>query len=254
MNELQGSLEARGVTKRFGEFRALEDVDLDVAAGEIHALIGPNGAGKTTFFGVVSGELRATAGSVRFAGRELGGMPAWRRTRLGMARAFQIARVFPTFTVEENVRCAVLAGRRRSWLIHLPESRAGADPETREFLRETDLERLAPNFAGELSHGDRKRLEIAMALALRPSLLLLDEPTAGMSAFDSAATVRLIRDVWQRHSCSVLLTEHDMPVVFELAHRITVLDHGRVLRIGAPQDIARDPAVREVYLGKDLES
>ena len=250
---MTNALEARGITKRFGEFLALEAVDLDVSEGEIHALIGPNGAGKTTFFGVVSGELRATAGAVRFAGRELGTMPAWRRTRLGMARAFQIARVFPTFTVEENVRAAVIAGRRRSWIIHLPESRAGGDAETNELLRETELDRLAAHRAGDLSHGDRKRLEITMALALRPTLLLLDEPTAGMSAFDSAATVRLVRSVWERRGCSVLLTEHDMPVVFELAHRITVLDHGRVLRSGVPDEIAHDDAVREVYLGKALE-
>ena len=248
------ALEARGITKRFGDFQALEAVDLDVGQREIHALIGPNGAGKTTFFGVVSGELRATAGVVRFAGRDLGVMPAGRRTRLGRARAFQIARVFPPFTVEENVRAAVLAGTGRSWLIHVPEGRAGADDETRELLRETELVPLAPHRAGDLSHGDRKRLEIAMALALRPTLLLLDEPTAGMSAFDSAATVRLIREVWQRRGCSVLLTEHDMPVVFELAHRITVLDHGRVLRTGKPMDIARDEAVREVYLGKALDA
>lgn len=245
-------LEARGLTQRFGEFVALDGVDLAVHPREIHALIGPNGAGKTTFFGVVSGELRPSAGTVRFAGRDLGHMPAWRRTRLGMSRAFQIARVFPTFTVEENIRAAVLAGARRSWLIHIPESRAGATEDTRALLAETALEPLAAHRAGELSHGDRKRLEIGMALALRPSLLLLDEPTAGMSAFDSAATVRLIRDVWQRRGCAVLLTEHDMPVVFELAHRITVLDHGRVLRTGEPLAIARDEAVREIYLGKEL--
>ncbi len=251
MNER--GLEARGVSKRFGDFQALAGVDLDVRRGEIHALIGPNGAGKTTFFGVVSGELRATAGSVHFAGRVLGDMPAWRRTRLGMARAFQIARVFPTFTVEENVRAAVLAGTRRSWLFYIPESRAGATDEARDLLRETGLEPLATHRAGELSHGDRKRLEITMALALRPTLLLLDEPTAGMSAFDTAATVRLVREVWERRGCSILLTEHDMPVVFELAHRITVLDHGRVLKSGDPETIAKDQAVREVYLGKELE-
>jgi len=253
MTATNAALAVRGVTKVFGEFRALSDVNLEVRPGEIHALIGANGAGKTTFFGVLSGELRATAGTVSFAGRDVTRLPAWRRTRLGMARAFQIARVFPSFTVEGNVRGAVLAGLGHSWRFYLPQSRAGGVEETGALLRETGIERLAAHRAGDLSHGDRKRLEIAMALALRPTLLLLDEPTAGMSAFETAATVHLIRSLWEERHCSVLLTEHDMPVVFELAHRITVLDHGRVLRTGEPDAIARDAAVREVYLGRGLD-
>ena len=245
-------LEARGIRKRFGEFVALAGVDLDVRAGEIHALIGPNGAGKSTFFGVVSGELRASAGGVRFAGRDVSGLAAWQRTRLGMARAFQIARVFGTFTVAQNVRAAVLAGERRSWVFYVPEHGAGGDAEARRLLDETGLASLADARAEDLSHGDRKRLEIAMALALRPTLLMLDEPTAGMSPLETEATIELVRAVWRERGCGVLLTEHDMQVVFELAHRITVLHRGEVLRSGDPASIARDPAVLDVYLGRGV--
>ncbi len=245
-------LETRGVRKLFGEFVALKGVDLDVRAGEIHALIGPNGAGKSTYFGVVSGELRPNAGTVRFAGRAIGALPAWERTRLGIARAFQIARVFATFTVEENVRAAVLAGEQQSWIFYRSTRAAGGGPATATLLAETGLASLAASRAADLSHGDRKRLEIAMALALRPRLLMLDEPTAGMSPPETEATIELIRAVWHQRGCGVLLTEHDMQVVFQLAHRITVLHHGEVLRSGDPDAIAHDPAVLDVYLGRGL--
>ncbi len=247
-------LEATGVTKLYGSFRALEAVDLTVAAGEIHAVIGPNGAGKTTFFAVISGELRPTKGTVRFDGRDVTRMPAWQRTRRGMVRSFQIVRIFPTFTVRENVHAAVLAGQRRTWVFYLDERRAGGGAETDRLLEESRLGPLADARASELSQGDRKRLEMAMALALDPRLLLLDEPTAGMSPAETAQTVELVRELWRRHGCAVLLTEHDMSVIFELASRITVLHQGRVLVSGEPEEIARDPRVLEVYLGRGLES
>lgn len=247
-------LEASGVSKWYGSFRALQDVDLTVHAGEIHAIIGPNGAGKTTFFAVVSGELRPTRGTIRFAGRDVTRTPAWQRTRSGMVRSFQIVRVFPSFSVRDNVHAAVLAGMRRTWLFYLDERRAGGDHETARLLEESRLESLAGARASELSQGDRKRLEMAMALALSPRLLLLDEPTAGMSPAETLQTVELVRSIWRRHGCSILLTEHDMSVIFELASRITVFHQGHVLVSGEPETIARDPRVLEVYLGQGLDA
>lgn len=247
-------LEAVGVSRLYGSFRALEGVDLSVDEGEIHAVIGPNGAGKTTLFAVISGELRASTGTVRFDGRDVTRMPAWQRTRRGMVRSFQIVRVFPTFTVRENVHAAVLAGRRRTWLFYVDERRAGGHAETDRLLEESRLAPFAEARASQLSQGDRKRLEMAMALALDPRLLLLDEPTAGMSPAETAETVELVRDLWRRHGCAVLLTEHDMSVIFGLASRITVLHQGRVLVSGEPDAIASDPRVLEVYLGQGLES
>lgn len=242
-------LDARGLTKRYDQFVALQGVELSLAEHEIHALIGPNGAGKSTVFGILAGDLRATAGSVAYRGRDITRMAAWRRTRLGMARSFQIARVFTRFTVEENVRAAVLAAQRRSWIFFRPEGSIETGSMTEQLLAETGLASLRDTLASGLSQGDRKRLEIAMALALGPEVLLLDEPTAGMSPVETAATVRLIRRLWQERGCAVLITEHDMSVVFELAQRITVLHRGEVLRSGAPAEISDDPTVREVYLG-----
>jgi branched-chain amino acid transport system ATP-binding protein len=250
----QPILEASGVSKSYGSFRALESVDLRVDEGEIHAVIGPNGAGKTTLFAVISGELRPTQGVVRFGGHDVTRVPAWQRTRQGMVRSFQIVRIFSTFTVRENVHAAVLAGHRRTWLFHLDERRVGLHGETDRLLDESQLAPLADARASQLSQGDRKRLEMAMALALDPRLLLLDEPTAGMSPAETAQTVALVREMWRRHGCAVLLTEHDMSVIFELASRITVLHQGRVLVSGEPEAIARDPRVLEVYLGQGLES
>ena len=247
-------LDARGLTKRYDEFLALSDVDLDLADGEVHALIGPNGAGKTTLFGILAGDLHATKGTVAYRGEDITRLPAWRRTRLGMVRSFQIARVFASFTVEENVRSAVLAASRKSWIFFRSERSVGAGSLTDELLTETGLAGLRDVRATALSQGDRKRLEIAMALALEPRVLLLDEPTAGMSPVETHATVRLVRQLWQDRGCAVLITEHDMSVVFELAQRITVLHRGEVLRSGEPAAIAEDPAVREVYLGGADES
>ena len=247
-------LETTGVSKRYGRFVALHDVDLRVGDGEIHAVIGPNGAGKTTLFSVISGELRPTSGRVRFAGRDVTRVPGWERTRRGMVRSFQVVRIFPSFTVRENVHAAVLAGQRRTWVFYLDEQRAGGHAETERLLEESRLSLLADARASELSQGDRKRLEMAMALALDPRLLLLDEPTAGMSPAETVQTVELVRELWRAHGCAVLLTEHDMSVIFELASRITVLHQGRVLVSGEPDAIARDPRVLEVYLGRGLES
>jgi len=247
---MPAKLELEHVTFRYRGNLALDDVSLRVETDELHAIIGPNGAGKSTLFGVVSGERLPQGGSVRLAGRDVTRMAPHVRTRLGVVRAFQVARVFPHLTVRENVRIAILAARRRDHVFW----RRADDPETEarvdHVLGDMQLTALADRGSMALSQGDRKRLEIAMALAVQGDFLLLDEPTAGMSPEETEATVALLRRLWERGGLTILLTEHDMKVVFGLAQRITVLVHGRVLCTGRPEDIRERADVREAYLGR----
>ena len=246
-------LSAEGVRKSFGEAEILRGIDIDVREGEAHVVIGPNGAGKTTLFRVLSGEIPADAGAIVFAGRDVARLPGWRRTRLGMGRTFQSARVFGEMSVLENLVVAAEARRRNARapigprLAIRPAAPVRAEAEA--MMEEIGLAALAGMTADELAHGDRKRLELAMAMALRPRLLLLDEPTAGMAPADRTAAVALIGQLMHGHGLSLLLTEHDMGVVFGLAHRLTVLNHGAVLATGPVADVRADPRVREVYLG-----
>ena len=244
-------LEVKNVSKSFGSLIAVRDVSLSVGAGELRAVIGPNGAGKTTFFNMISGFLRPTVGTIHFDGRDVTGVPAHRRVALGMARTFQITEIFPELTVAENIRISaeVAAGYRlRPWL-----SRAAAAAMREridEILVLTGLEKMADRLAGELAHGDQRAAEIAMALALKPRLLLLDEPTAGMGDQETYAITQLIRRLRHNGDFTIILIEHDMRVVFHLADRITVLDQGRLLADGTPDEIAANEAVQAAYLGK----
>jgi branched-chain amino acid transport system ATP-binding protein len=244
-------LEVRNLTKRFGSLVAVRDLSLTVAPGELRAVIGPNGAGKTTFFNLVSGFFAPSAGSILFDGRDITGIPAYRRVGLGMARTFQITEVFPELTVLENIRIVaeVAAGYRlRTWL-----NRAeAADLHRRieETLAFTALSGKADRVVGELAHGDQRAAEIAMALALKPHLLLLDEPTAGMGDQETYEIMQLIRRLHTAGKLTIVLIEHDMRVVFHLADRITVLDQGHFLAEGTPQEIAASPAVQTAYLGQ----
>ena len=246
-------LAAEGLRLSFGEAVILRGVDIDVREGEAHVVIGPNGAGKTTLFRVLSGEIPADAGTIVFAGLGVAHLPGWRRTRLGMGRTFQSARVFGEMSVLENLVVAAEARRRNARGRIGP--RLGVRPtlpvraEAAAMMDETGLSALAETTADRLAHGDRKRLELALAMALRPRLLLLDEPTAGMAPGDRTAAVALIGRLMHSHGLSLLLTEHDMGVVFGLAHRLTVLNHGAVLATGPVDDVRADPRVREVYLG-----
>ncbi|MCL6595902.1 MAG: ABC transporter ATP-binding protein [Firmicutes bacterium] len=243
------ALRLEGVTKRYGAHVVLDDVTLDVEPGTLHAIIGPNGAGKSTLFGVVSGEHTVARGRVLLGGRDVTRVPAATRVGMGVARAFQVARVFPDLTVADNVLVAVLASHRLTqvfWRRRVPER---TEREARRALERMQLTALADRPARSLSQGDRKRLEIGMALALDARLLLLDEPTAGMSPEETAATTRLIREVWRETGVTVLLTEHDMQVVFDLAQRLTVLHRGRVLCTDVPERVRERPDVAEVYLG-----
>lgn len=238
------------VWKDYGGNWALRDVSMTVVEGQVHALIGPNGAGKSTLFGVVSGEYRAARGQVELFGKIRTDGPA-RRTRHGLARAFQVAKVFPGMTVRENLTVAAVAAARESGIAW----RVGPSRSTRRFVDELlgshQMVALAEHSAATLAQGDRKRLEIAMALASRPRLLLLDEPTAGMSQEETDQTVSLIRRLYVDHGTTVLISEHDMHVVFALAHTVTVLHHGEVLCSGDPATVRPDPRVVAAYLGEE---
>jgi branched-chain amino acid transport system ATP-binding protein len=244
-------LDVRGVTKRFGSLVAVQDVSLNVAKGELRAVIGPNGAGKTTFFNLISGFFRPSAGTIAFDGRDVTGLSAHQRVVLGMARTFQITEIFPELTVFENVRIATEVARGfrlRPWLNHAEAAEVRA--HVTETMQLTGLSANANRLVGELAHGDQRAAEIAMALALRPHLLLLDEPTAGMGDQETYEITQLIRRLHKDSNLTIVLIEHDMRVVFHLADRITVLDQGRMLAEGLPKDIAANEAVQAAYLGK----
>jgi branched-chain amino acid transport system ATP-binding protein len=244
-------LEVKNVTKRFGNLVAVRDVSLSVAPGELRAIIGPNGAGKTTFFNLISGFFGPTSGTIHFDGRDVTALTAQKRVALGMARTFQITEIFPELTVFENVRIAteVASGfRLRPWLSRAEQ--AEVQKRIDETLKLAALESKADRLVGELAHGDQRAAEISMALALRPRLLLLDEPTAGMGDQETHDITRLIYRLHRDSNFTIVLIEHDMRVVFNLADRIMVLDQGSVLAEGTPAEIAANETVQAAYLGK----
>jgi len=246
-------LQAQRIFKNYGDIRVLHDVDLEVAPGTTHAVIGPNGAGKTTLFKVLSGELFASAGTVRFEGRDVSRVPGHARVRGGMGRTFQVARVFGENTVLDNMTVAIESRETVKTLnplrfLAISRSSALLD-ECRSILGQLGLGARMHERAGVLAYGERKRLELAMTLALKPRMLLLDEPMAGMSPGDRVAAVELLARISKELSMSILLTEHDMSVVFALADQVTVLNYGRVIACGSPEEVKASPLVREVYLG-----
>jgi branched-chain amino acid transport system ATP-binding protein len=244
-------LEVKNATKRFGSLVAVRDVSLSVPKGELRAIIGPNGAGKTTFFNLISGFFPPNSGAIEFEGRDITQMAAHKRVALGMARTFQITEIFPELTVFENVRIgAEVAGGYclRPWISAAEKSAIQARVE--EILELTGLQAKSGRLVGELAHGDQRAAEIATALTLRPHLLLLDEPTAGMGDRETYEITQLIRRLHQDSKLTIVLIEHDMRVVFHLADRITVLDQGSVLAEGTAQEIANNDAVQAAYLGK----
>ncbi|HWI25536.1 MAG TPA: ABC transporter ATP-binding protein [Stellaceae bacterium] len=244
-------LEVKGVTKSFGSLVAVRDVSLTVEEGELRAVIGPNGAGKTTFFNLISGFFPPSAGSIIFDGQDVTRVAAHKRVVLGMARTFQITEIFPELSVAENVRISteVAAGYRlRPWLAR--GEAAAVRNRVEEILALAGLEKKGDRLVGELSHGDQRAAEIAMALALKPRLLLLDEPTAGMGDQETYELTRLVRRLHRDSKLTIVLIEHDMRVVFHLADRISVLDQGRRLAEGTPTEIAANEAVQAAYLGK----
>ncbi|MCA8907921.1 MAG: ABC transporter ATP-binding protein [Rhodospirillaceae bacterium] len=241
-------LSLRDVGRSFGALAAVDGVDLDVAAGTLHALIGPNGAGKTTLVNLIDGALKADRGQIRFAGRPIVHLPDHARARLGLARTYQITSIFPASSVRDNVLVAVVAASGRTWRMWRPMVRdTAACDRAMALLADVGLAEHAERPAGTLAHGQQRQLEIAMALAAAPRLLLLDEPMAGMGPEESADMVERLRDLKTRHT--ILLVEHDMDAVFALADVVTVLVSGRVLMTGAPDDVRTDEGVRQAYLG-----
>jgi len=242
-------LEVRGVRKSFDGFLAVNDASITVAKGQIAAIIGPNGAGKTTLFNLITGHLRPDAGGVVLEGRDITGLPPHDVCRLGMGRSFQRTNIFPRLTVYQNVQAAFLSHRGRgrdlwSAVEHLYRE------ETEALLASLGLRERAGEISGFLSHGGQKQLELGIALASEPSLLLLDEPTAGMSVTETRETIHLVERIARERGLTLLFTEHDMEVVFSIAQKITVLHQGRVIADGAPAAVRADPEVRRVYLGE----
>jgi branched-chain amino acid transport system ATP-binding protein len=244
-------LECIGLTKHFGALRAVEAVDLAVERGEIRAVIGPNGAGKSTLFNLVTNVLRPTAGRVVFAGEDITAVPVHRVAQKGIARTYQLCHVYPGLTARENVRLAAQAREARRW--HLL---GGAGVFARSLrVADAALERLRLDHVAEiaaamLSHGDQRLLEVAMAVAQQPRLLLLDEPTQGLSIEETDRAVTILKGMLAESELSVILVEHDMEVVFRLADTITVLHRGRVIADGPPDAVRADRAVRAAYLGE----
>jgi branched-chain amino acid transport system ATP-binding protein len=244
-------LVVRGLRKRFGGLVATDGVDLDVAAGETLAIIGPNGAGKTTLIGQVSGDLIPDAGRIRFGGVDVTALTASARSHLGLARSFQITSIFREFSALDNVALAVQAHAGHSFRFWRPaREEAALRVPARAILDQVGLGARADVPAGTLAHGEQRQLEIAMALATGPRLLLLDEPVAGMGPEESQRMVQLLRALRGRHT--LVLVEHDMDVVWALADRISVLVYGRVIATGAPEAIRLNPEVRRAYLGEEV--
>jgi len=242
-------LEVAGLKRSFGGFQALGGVSFQVEAGEISAVIGPNGAGKTTLFNVITGHLAPDSGRVGFAGRDITGQPPHAICRLGLARSFQRTNIFPRLSVFENVQIAILSHERRAYGLWTGAQGLGRD-RTMEILEDVGLALRAADPSGSLSYGDQKQLELGIALALEPTLLLLDEPTAGMSPQETRTSVALVARIARERKLTVLFTEHDMEVVFSVAQRIRVLHQGRLIAEGAPEEIRGLAEVKRVYFGE----
>jgi len=242
-------LTTRGLTKRFGTFVAVNDVTLDVAEGGIHSIIGPNGAGKTTLFRLLTGVHRPTSGEVTFRGAVVSGKRPHVIARRGLVQSFQLTSVFPRLTVLESVKAALMAPTRRPFDLVTGAHRA-LDGEAYELLSRVGLADLAGTESKTLSHGDQRALDIALALATKPQLLLLDEPTAGMSPAETRGTTDLVAELCRSTGLTILFSEHDMDVVFGISDRITVLHQGRVIAEGSVDEVQRNPEVMSVYLGE----
>jgi len=247
-------LEIKGVIKHYQDFMALSGVSLTLEEGEVRALIGPNGAGKTTLFAVVSGEYPISQGRIAYRGKDITQRPSWQRVRMGIGRSFQVARVFLDMTVKESIYVALQAHAGWHNRFHLFQGfftpPKYVQERTEIILDEIELADRKDACVKTLSHGDKKRLELAMAMVQDPVVLLLDEPTAGMSPRETRETVSLIKKIHSNRRFTVFLTEHDMEVVFSLADNISVLSHGRLIASGKPEEIRSDQSVQEAYLGK----
>jgi branched-chain amino acid transport system ATP-binding protein len=243
-------LKVENLNKAFGGLQATNNVNYQMATGELSAIIGPNGAGKSTFFNLLTGYHFADSGNITFKGINITNWPPHKIARLGIARAFQVSNIYPRLTTYENVRQAILAQQKRTLNLFTPAHRL-AKKETRELLEVTGLSRQANIIAGNLSQGDKKRLELAIALGSRPKLVFLDEPTAGMSGEETQETMELVKRLNQEVGLTILFTEHDMSVVFGYARRLTVLHQGTVIAEGTPEEVRANEEAQKVYLGEE---
>jgi len=242
-------LSLRGLRKNFGATEIIRGIDLDIEPGEKHAIIGPNGAGKSTLFHLISGKHSPTAGSMAFKGRPIENLPPHHIHRLGIARSFQVTNIFPRLSVFENIRCALLRPSGYGYSFwHLLDRERGLNEETGQLLDRIGLADQARFPAGEIAYSEQRALELGMAIAGGAELILLDEPVAGMSHSEAGNAVRLIRKVTEGKT--LVMVEHDMNIVFDLADRISVLVYGELIACGAPAEIRANPQVQEAYLGE----
>ncbi|UWQ17896.1 ABC transporter ATP-binding protein [Jannaschia sp. M317] len=241
-------LSIKDLGMNFSGFQALNGIHLDLEEGEKHAILGPNGAGKTTFFNSITGQLMPTAGKVHYKGELITGKSPSRIVKMGIARSFQRINIYPKLSVFENVQVALIADKNLMFNLWSP----GATLFREETARMLDLVRLteeADTTAGLMSYGKQKQLELAIALSSEPDLLLLDEPTAGMSPQETLESIKLIGDIASRRKLTLLFTEHDMQVVFAIADRMSVLHHGELIATGSPEEVRNNAEVRRIYLG-----
>ncbi len=241
-------LQVESVDKSFEDFMAVDGATLAVGKGEIVAVIGPNGAGKTTLFNLITGALKRDRGKIIFKGEDIGGLPPYEICKKGISRSYQIVNIFPRLTVFKNVQVAVLSHQKRSSNLFRPAQNL-AVPEARSILESVGLLDKEKSIAGSLSHGDQKILEIAIALGNEPELLILDEPTAGMSPEETSTTMELIKRLAQMRGLTILFCEHDMDIVFSIAESIMVMHQGRTLIQGRPEEVRKNSFVQEAYLG-----
>jgi branched-chain amino acid transport system ATP-binding protein len=241
-------LRVDSLKKSFDGFLAVNNASLNVAAGDVVAVIGPNGAGKTTLFHLITGQLAPTSGIIEFKGESLSGLAPYRVCRKGISRSYQVVNIFSRLSVFENVQVAVLSHRRKTFNIFRP-AKTMAVRETRQILENVGLLDKADMTSGVLSHGDQKVLEIAIALGNRPELLILDEPTAGMSPEETAVTLRLMRQLSGEMGLTILFCEHDMGMVFSIASQIMVMQQGKSIIQGPPDEVRSNQLVRQAYLG-----
>lgn len=244
-------LQASGLVKSFGGFTAVSDVSFSVNRGEALAIIGPNGAGKSTLFDLLTGRKTPDKGDVMLFGESVSGLPPWQRVKLGLGRSFQVSSVFPTFSAKENVQIGLMLASGRSWNLFQRATQI-QNEEADELLEMVGLTNKKHILASDLSYGDQRTLELAVALSTRPKLLLLDEPTAGMGREESNECLSMIRKIAAKENLPIVFVEHDMNVVFSFATRVIVLVAGKVLVDAAPEIVRKDERVKEAYFGEDI--
>jgi branched-chain amino acid transport system ATP-binding protein len=244
-------LEVQHVSKSFGQFLAVSDVSFSLAQKEALAIVGPNGAGKSTLFDLLTGRKIPSGGEVRLFGEPVTNLPPWDRVKRGLGRSFQVSSVFPAYTAQQNVQIGLMIAHRRAWNLWRPGASMFKD-EASNLLTRVGLHAKQGVLGGELSHGDQRSLELALALASSPKVLLLDEPTAGMGREESGEWMTRVKEIAERERLPIAFVEHDMRVVFSLATRVIVLVSGRLLVDGRPEDVRADPRVKEAYFGEQF--